>query len=75
MPSGNAIVSDEALSVLQIICTAGGAREAFNGDLNEVLERLREAGYLVTDKPIGRFYRPTQRGLNLLQKAAAKGAA
>ena len=56
------------MSVLQTVCAAGGARAGFNGDANARLEQLVEEGLLdVANAPHRSFYRPTKKGVTMVQ--------
>ena len=77
-------MDDETISVLRTVCVAGGARPGFNGDSNARLEQLVEAGLLVVEEVSSadpkaaartRFYRPTKRGVTMVQKLKQRGVA
>lgn len=78
-------MDNETISMLQTVCAAGGARAGFNGDANDRLQQLVEAGLLVADPPLPEsgpktkvrrsFYRPTKKGISMAQMAKAQGAA
>ncbi len=81
MQSNNVTVDEEAFGLLEIVCAAGGARPAFNGDLNEALDLLARAGFLaIENSPSAiagsnlraEFYRPTQRGISVLRTVSVK---
>ena len=75
----------ETISVLKTVCAAGGARDGYNGEANARLELLVEAGLLDvaehstpdanTKTRRRRFYKPTKKGVNLIETAKAHGAA
>ena len=60
-------MDSETISTLKTVCTAGSAREGFNGESNERLEKLADLGLLVVAYAPSlvarsRTYRPTARG-------------
>ena len=63
----------EAISTLNTVCTAGHAREGFNGETNERLRHLADVGLLVvacapdflTHRPV---YKPTHKGWELFKQ-------
>ena len=68
-------VDDETADILKIVCAAGGARSGFNGDSNARLELLAAAGLLAvatlpnTNPELSqRFYRPTKKGVIMVEK-------
>lgn len=74
----------ETISVLKTVCVAGGARAGFNCDANARLDLLVEAGLLAVGDPPDaksdpitrrRFYRPTHKGVMMLQAHKTQGAA
>jgi len=76
-------MDQETISVLRTVCVAGGARSGFNCDANARLDLLVEAGLLtVVEHPEPepgkiarrRFYRPTSKGVTMVQAYKAQGA-
>lgn len=77
-------MDDETISVLKTVCVAGGARSGYSEESNARLEELVDAGFLTeTDEPDPspyralhhRFYRPTKKGVTLVQKLKETGVA
>ena len=60
-------MDSEIISTLKTVCTAGSAREGFNGESNDRLEKLADLGLLVVAYAPGlmarrRTYQPTTKG-------------
>jgi hypothetical protein len=75
-------MDDETISTLTTVCTAGCAREGFNGDTNERLKQLADVGLLVVAYAPDllaqrRVYTPTRKGWERFKELvhAAKGPA
>jgi len=76
----------ETINVLKTVCAAGLARDGYNDDANARLDLLVEAGLLdVAESSTPpdpnakvrrrRHYKPTKKGVNLIETAKAHGAA
>jgi hypothetical protein len=70
----------ETIATLKTVCTAGRASAGFNGDCNERLEQLVEAGLLVAvsaprAKGPKSAYKPTEKGKEMFRQLSQKGAA
>jgi hypothetical protein len=70
----------ETIATLKTVCSAGCATAGFNGDCNDQLEKLVEAGLLVrvnVRKPKGRSnaYQPSDKGKELVRQLGRLGAA
>ncbi len=71
-------MDNETISMLETVCAAGGARAGFNGDANARLEQLVEEGLLdVANAPNAHrsFYRPTKKGVTMVQTLKTAKAA
>jgi hypothetical protein len=73
-------MNSEAISILKTVCTAGSAREGFNGDSNDQMRHLADVGLLVVayaPKMIAprAEYKPTQKGWDLFKELISKRSA
>jgi hypothetical protein len=71
-------MDNEAMSLLQTVCAAGGARAGFNGDANARLEQLVKEGLLDVASPLNAhrsFYRPTKKGVTMVKNLQMAEAA
>lgn len=77
-------MDDDTLSLLKTVCAAGRAREGYDGNANERLDRLVEQGLLdvvnaaapaSASKVPRRYYQPTEQGRAMLRQLSEKGAA
>ena len=65
------------ISTLKTVCTAGRAREGFNGDSNEQLKQLADVGLLVVAYAPSvlaarKEYKPTEKGWQLFKQLIGK---
>ena len=77
-------MDDETLSLLRTVVAAGRARDSYDGNSNDRLERLVQEGLLAVvstagttshSKTVRRQYQPTEQGRTMLRRLAEKGAA
>jgi len=76
-------MDDDTLSLLKTVCAAGRAREGYDGNANERLDKLVEQGLLdvvnaaapASSKIPRRHYQPTEQGRAMLRQLSEKGAA
>ena len=66
-------MDDETISTFNTVCTAGYACEGFNGETNEQLKHLANAGLLVVGYAPsflarGQAYTPTSKGWELFKR-------
>ena len=69
---GASAMDSETVSTLKTVCTAGSAREGFNDETNERLDRLSNLGLLVVAYAPDmlaqrRTYKPTDKGRALCE--------
>ena len=73
-------MDSETISTLKTVVAAGCAREGFNGESNEQLNRLTDMGLLVVAYAPGllarrRSYKPTEKGKTLCKQLTDKDVA
>jgi len=77
-------MDDETLNLLKTVCAAGQARPSYDGESNNRLEKLAEAGLLdVVNVPSHdprakrprRYYRPTANAKAMVSESSKKGVA
>jgi hypothetical protein len=77
-------MDDETISLLETVCVAGGARSGYSEESNLRLEQLVKAGLLAEATPADpilkrampqSFYRPTKRGVMVVQQLKGRSVA